>query len=150
MGFSIDYPDNWQVQQNEDTVTLIPPGGFADVPELGVAQAYGASISRFQPQGSRQTIWALVDATQELLDTMRETSPNVHVLRQTEMKLKGRSVLSTLLENDSPLQGQKERDLLVTTRQGNSVFSLIFIAPEPSFGAYKPTFDAMLQSLQLQ
>jgi hypothetical protein len=55
-----------------------------------------------------------------------------------------------LIETDSPLQGQKERDLLVTTRQSNSLFSLIFIAPESSFEAYKPTFDAMLQSLELQ
>ena len=66
------------------------------------------------------------------------------------MKLEGRAALFTLLETDSPLQGQKERDLLVTTRQSNSLFSLIFIAPESSFDAYQPTFDAMLQSLELQ
>jgi hypothetical protein len=55
-----------------------------------------------------------------------------------------------LLETDSPLQGQKEQDLLVTIRQGDSMLSLIFIAPKPSFDAYKPTFDAMLQSLELR
>lgn len=150
IGYSIAYPDNWQVQENEDAVTFIPPRGVVDVAECGASQAYGASISRFQPQTSTQTPGGLIDATQELLDTMRESDPNLRVLGQTAVQLKARSALSTSLENDSPLQGQKERDLLITTRQGNSVFSLIFIAPEPSFEAYKSTFDAMLQSLVLQ
>ncbi len=149
-GFSIDYPDNWQMQQNEDAVAFIPPGGIVEVAESGSAQAYGTSISRFQPQSSRQGNWGLVDATQELLDTMRLSNPNLRVIKQAGMKLEGRVALSTLLETDSPLQGQKERDLLVTTRQSNFLFSLIFIAPESLFDAYKPTFDAMLQSLELQ
>ncbi|MGD0010215.1 MAG: M48 family metallopeptidase [Terriglobia bacterium] len=149
-GFSIDYPDNWQVQQNEDAVALIPPGGIVEDAESGSAQAYGTSISRFQPQSSRQGNWGLVDATQELLDTMRLSNPNLLVIKQGGMKLEGRAAISTLLETDSPLQGQKERDLLVTTRQGDSLLSLIFTAPESLFDAYKPTFDAMLQSLELQ
>jgi len=149
-GFSIAYPDNWQVQQNEDAVALIPPGGIVDVVESGAAQAYGTSISRFQPQSSKQGNWGLVEATQELLDTVRQSNPNLRVIKQSGIRLRGRPALSTLLEADSPLQGQKERDLLVTTRQGNSILSLIFIAPESSFDAYKPTFDAMLESLELQ
>jgi hypothetical protein len=149
-GFSVAYPDNWQVQKDEDAVALIPPGGIADVAESGPAQAYGASISRFQPQSPRQGSWGLIDATQELLDTLRLSNPNLRVMEQRGLKLKGRPALSTLLEADSPLQGQKERDLLVTARQGNSVFSLMFIAPESAFDAYKSTFDAMLQSLELQ
>jgi len=149
-GFSIDYPDNWQVQQNEDALALIPLGGIVEAAESGSAQAYGTSISRFQPRTSRQGNWGLIDATQELLDTMRLSNPNLRVIKQGGMKLEGRAALSTLLETDSPLQGQKERDLLVTTRQSDSLLSLIFIAPESLFDAYKPTFDAILQSLELQ
>jgi Zn-dependent protease with chaperone function len=149
-GFSIDYPDNWQVQENEDGIVLIPLGGSVEVAESGSVQAYGASMSRFQPQSSRQGGWGLVDGTQELLDTMRLSTPYLRVINQVSIKLDGRAALSTLLETDSPLQGQKERDLLVTTRQSSSLFSLIFIAPESVFPAYKPAFDAMLQSLELQ
>ena len=149
-GYSIAYPDNWQVQQDEDAITMVPPRGVVDTAESGPAQAYGASISRFQPQRPSQPNWGLIDATQELLDTMRQSSASLRVLGQTAVKTKGRSALSTTLENDSPLPGQKERDLLITTRQGNYVFSLLFIAPESSFDAYKSAFDAMLQTLELQ
>jgi hypothetical protein len=138
------------VQQKEDAIALVPPGGIVEGAESGSAQAYGTSISRFQPPSSRQGNWGLIDATQELLDTMRLSNPNLRVIKQGGMKLEGRAALSTLLETDSPLQGQKERDLLVTTRQSDSLFSLIFIAPESLFDAYKPTFAAMLQSLELQ
>jgi Zn-dependent protease with chaperone function len=149
-GFSIDYPDNWRVQQNEDAVAFVPLGGIVEEAESGSAQAYGTSISRFQPQTSRQGNWGLVDATQELLDTMRLSNPNLRVIKQGGLKLAGRAAVSTLLETDSPLPGQKERDLLVTTRQGDSLFSVIFIAPESAFDAYRPTVAAMLESLELQ
>jgi predicted Zn-dependent protease len=149
-GFSIAYPENWRVQLNEDAIALVPPGGIVNVAESGTAQAYGASVSRFQPQNSGQGNWGLIAATQELVDTLRQANPGLKVIEQKAMNLKGRSALSTLFETDSPLQGQKERDLLVTTRQRDYLFSLIFISPESSFDAYKPTFLAMLQSLEIQ
>jgi len=148
-GFSIAYPDNWHVQRNEDSVALFPPGGIVNVAESGATQAYGASISRFQPQNSGQGNWRLIAATQELVDTLRQSNSNLRVIEQKAVNLKGRSALSTLFETDSPLQGQKERDLLVTTRQRDYLFSLIFISPESTFDAYKPTFLAMLQSLEV-
>ncbi len=149
-GISIVYPDNWRVERNEDAVVLVPPGGMVEVPETGAAQAYGMSISRFQPPGGREGAWGLVEATQEMLETLRSSNPNLRVIEQKAMNLKGRSALSTLLETDSPLPGQKERDQLVTTRQSGFLVSLIFIAPQSRFDAYKPTFDAMLQSLELR
>ena len=138
------------MQENEDTVALIPPGGIVNVAESGAAQAYGASISRFQPQSSAHGNWGLVEATQQVLDTMRESNPNLRVIKQSGIELQERPALSTWLGNDSPLQSQRERDLLVTARQNNMLFSLIFVVPEASWDAYKPTFDAMLQSLKLQ
>jgi Zn-dependent protease with chaperone function len=149
-GFSIAYPDNWQPQQSEDALSFFPPGGMVEVPDWGSTQAYGASLSRFQPQNASPGRWELVEATQELLDMMRTSNPGLRVMEQRGIKLKGRAALSTLLEADSPLAGQKERDLLVTTRQNDSVFSLILIAPESSFPSYRPTFDAMVKSLQVQ
>jgi Zn-dependent protease with chaperone function len=149
-GISIVYPDNWRVERNEDAVVLVPPGGMVEVPETGAAQAYGMTISRFQPPGGGEAAWGLVEATQVMLETLRSTDPNLRVIEQKAINLKGRSALSTLLETDSPLPGQKERDQLVTTRQSGFLVSLIFIAPQSRFDAYKPTFDAMLQSLEFR
>ncbi len=141
-GFVIAYPDNWEVQQSKDGVTLAPPGGV-----LSGAQAYGASLSNYVPP---QKNWGLIDATQQLLDSMRQSNPNLRVVKQTSLKIKGRAALSTLLENDSPLEGQKEADQLVTVRVRDGMLALIFVAPQSAAEAYRPTFDAMVRSLDLR
>jgi hypothetical protein len=148
-GFALKYPDNWEVQKSEGAVALFPTGAMVTGSEGGSAQAYGASISWYQPQSQSQGGWGLIDATQQLLDSLQQSNPNLRVATQSGIKLGDRPALSTLLENDSPLPGQKERDRLVTLRQRDSLLALIFIAPESSFDAYKPAFDAMLQSLEV-
>jgi Zn-dependent protease with chaperone function len=144
--FFLDYPDNWQLQRSEDSVELFPPGGMVTGAEGDTAQAYGAAVSLYSP---RQGNWGLVDATQELLESMRQSNPQIHVLQQTGMNLQGNPAVSTLLQNDSPLEGQKETDHLVTVRQGESVLTFIFIAPAGAFEAYAPTFDKIVQSIDL-
>jgi Zn-dependent protease with chaperone function len=147
-GFVIDYPDNWQVKKIEGAVALFPAGGFISGPEGDVNQAYGAYISRYQPQGPKG--WGLVDATQQLLDSWGESNPNLRVVKQSGVNVRGRPGLLTVVENDSPLEGQKETDRVLTLRQSDSLLALVFVAPQASFDAYKPTFDAMLQSLEIR
>jgi beta-barrel assembly-enhancing protease len=144
--FSLDYPDNWQAERGEDGVALFPPGGMVTGSEGETAQAYGASVSLYVPQ---QVNWGLIDATQELIESMRQSNPQVHVLQQTGMNLGGNPAVSTLLQNDSPIEGQRETDHLVTVRRGDSVLTFIFIAPLGAFENYAPTFDKMLQSIKL-
>lgn len=142
-GLAINYPENWQAQAGEDSLSLAPPGGIGDE-----GQAFGASISRHRPGLGGG--WGLVEATQQLLDSMRQSNPHLRVIGQTGMSLRGRPALSTLLENDSPLEGQKERDRLITVRDADSLLALVFIAPESFQKAYQSTFDSMLQSFELQ
>jgi len=144
--FTLDYPDNWQVQHDEDSVLLFPSGGLVTGGEGETAQAYGASISFYAP---KQSNWGLVDATQELIESMRQSNPQLHVLQQTGLNLRRNPALSTLLQNDSPIEGQRETDHLVTVRQGEAVLTFVFIAPSNAFESYAPTFDKMLQSIDL-
>jgi len=144
--FALDYPDNWQSQRSEDGVLLFPAGGMVTGVEGETSQAYGASISLFAPP---QANWGLVDATQDLLDSMRQSNPQLHVVQQTGMNLAGNPAVSTLLQNESPIEGQKETDHLVTVRHGDSVLTFVFIAPATAFESYAPTFDRILQSITL-
>jgi len=144
--FSLDYPDNWQVERGEDNIALFPPGGMVKGAEGETSQAYGAAVSLYSPQ---QANWGLVDATQELLASMQQSNPQMHVLQQTGMNLQGQPAISTLLQNDSPIEGERETDHLVTVREGDAVLTFVFIAPADTFASYAPTFDKMLQSIDL-
>ncbi|MGD0922994.1 MAG: M48 family metallopeptidase [Terriglobia bacterium] len=146
-GFAIAHPDNWEVQKGQEGVTLAPPGGVLTGPQGEWAQAYGASVSQYVPQKKG---WGLIDATQQLLDSLRQSNPNLRVVEQTGLNIKGQPALSTLLENDSPLQGQKETDRLVTVRGKDAMLAVILVAPQSAFQAYGPTFDAMVKSLELR
>ena len=148
--FAIAYPDNWQVERSEDSVALLPPGAIVTGPQGDTNQAYGVAISMYQPASQSSSSWGLVEATNQLLDSLRQSNPNLRVTEQKGFRLQGRPALSTLIEGDSPLEGQKEQDQLVTLRQGNSLLSMIFIAPASAVENYKPTFDRMLKSLELQ
>ncbi|MBI1941620.1 MAG: hypothetical protein HYS33_08960, partial [Acidobacteria bacterium] len=147
-GFTIAFPDNWKVQESEGGIVLAPAGGMVSGGEGDAAQAYGASISRYvPPRGERVN---LSQATRQLIDSLRNSNPNLRVVKQSRGRVKGRAALSTLLENDSPLQGQKETDHLVTVRGRDGVLAVVFIAPQSAFESYQPAFEAMLKSLEVR
>jgi Zn-dependent protease with chaperone function len=144
-GFVIAYPDNWELQKGQDGVTLAPPGGLLTGAQGEWAQAYGASITQYVPP---EKGWGLIDGTQQLIESLRQSNPNLRVVKQSSLKIKRQPALSTLLENDSPLEGQKETDHLVTLRAGNAMLAVMFVAPQSAVDAYRATFDAMLKSLE--
>jgi Peptidase family M48 len=148
-GYTIRYPDNWAVKEGDSMVTMAPKGGILSGGDGDSAQAYGASISKYQPDGQNTSNWGLVEATQQLIETMRQANPNLRVLGQTGKRLQAAPAFVTEIENDSPLQGQKERDWLITTRAGQSMLFVIFVAPESDYEAYRPSFEAMLESLKV-
>ena len=149
-GFSIDYPDNWQVYGSESEVKLAPAGGLLDIPEGEVAQAYGASITLYHPQAENGKDWELVGATQQLVGFMRQSNPNFSAAEQSGMRLRDRAARSTAFVNVSPVAGQKERGALVTIRSQDRLLALVFVSPEPEYDTYKPTFAAMLKTLVIQ
>ena len=147
-GFAISLPDNWKVQESEGGVIVAPAGGIVAGAEGDSAQAYGASISRFvPPRGQRMN---LSQATQQIIDSLRNSNPNLQIVKQSKGRVKGRAALSTLLDNDSPLQGQKETDHLVTVSGRDGILVLVFIAPQPAYDSYRPAFEAMLKSLEVR
>jgi Zn-dependent protease with chaperone function len=145
--FAISYPDNWQMQEDKDGLTVAPPGGILPDAQGASAQAYGASVHLHTPSKKG---WGLVDATQQLIETLRKSNPNLRVVEQSPMKVRGRAALCTRLENDSPVEGQKETDQLVTVRGRSALTVVLFIAPQSAFESYQPAFKAMLGSLELR
>jgi Zn-dependent protease with chaperone function len=143
--FAINFPDNWQTESNADGVVLAPPGGILSTPSGGSAQAYGAQVFRHSPRG-----WNLREATGEILEALRKSNPNLRVVSQTTTRVSGRAALSTVLENDSPLGGQKETDHLITVGAREGVLAIVFIAPQSALESYRPTFTAMLRSLEVR
>jgi len=141
--FQIAYPENWQVfGDSQASVTIGPRAGVAEN-----AVAYGVVINGFRPRSN-----TLDQATEELTESLLQSNPGMRVSgRPRRITVNGRAAESVNLTGNSPLQGQSERDLLVTVPRGNnSILFLIFIAPERDFDRLSPAFEQMLGSLQVR
>ena len=143
--FQISYPDNWQAAGDANSAVTIAPSA-------GVAQnaiAYGVIINGVRPQSGRDS---LDQATQDLLSSLQQSNPGLRVASNPQdIQLNGAPGKSVYLTGTSPLQGQRERDWLVTLqRRDDTVLYLVFIAPERDFQRLTPTFEQMLRSLRIK
>ncbi len=145
-GLVIYYPDNWQVAGDANMTIIGPPSAST---QNGIA--YGAIVGN-QPGGGG----SLDDATQKLAQGMAQDNPGMKI--SSEMKnidvngTQGRSLelsgKSPLLLNGEPLP---ERDWLVTfPRPQGGLAYVVFVSPERDFNQLHPTYQKMLNSLQLQ
>lgn len=145
--FTISYPENWPVMQGNGSVTIAPQAGAS-----GGAVAYGAIVGQTTDQNTRN----LDQATENLIQNLQQSNPGLRAsgnVSRTEVN--GLEARSTYLSGNSPIQknGQPlpERDWLVTVARGQGgLLYLVFISPEPDFSRLQPTFEKMLNSMQVQ
>jgi len=146
----IDYPENWQVMKPKrqgQFVTIAPQAGIT---ANGVG--YGVFLNGIAlPKGERLSI---DDVTRQLVQSMQQSNglqPLGEAQPITVGPIQGRSVS---LQSTSPFlaangQPQEERDWLVTVPQPDgSVIFMVFVAPQSDFDRFRPTYEAMLHSLE--
>ena len=148
----MQHPDNWTVtlpQQQGQFVTIAPKAG---VTEAGVG--YGVLVNGLAAQQVQGM--GIDDVTSKLAEKLAGDTglqPAGSMQKTTAGGVEGRSVA---LKSTSPFPGakgeqQNERDWLVTVPQRDgSVIFMIFITPEAQAAQFKPTFDAMLKSIQFR
>jgi hypothetical protein len=142
-GFSFKYPDNWKKLGGDNSGAAFgPEGGVVNSNGQG-AMAYGISVATAPSESG-----SLESATQQIADGLRQSNPNMKVMRQPQsVKLNGEAALSTYFSNDSPIGGQ-ETDWLITVQHNGSLIYFVCTAPQGQFDAYHKTFGAILDSVR--
>jgi hypothetical protein len=151
VAYAIRYPENWQIDGNahSTSVTIYPEGGSANG-----TLAYGMMVSGFQPKrsGSKELDAALrelmADIEQANPDLQIANSPLAFTLHNRQARKLDWFGKSAVQENGQPL---RERVRLVALMgRSNVILYLAFVAPDPDFEALWPTFERMLDSLQVR
>jgi hypothetical protein len=152
------YPDNWRVSEEADTISVVPDGGF-----VSGSMAYGMTIgvfdarnsgyygrNSFSSPGVRNDNSSLANATDQLVQFMQQSNPNMHVVRNSQRtRVDGMQAMVLELVNDSPVGGM-ETDRLVTVFQPNGLLRyFIGVAPDNEFGRYQNAFDQIVSSVRL-
>jgi Zn-dependent protease with chaperone function len=146
--YSLKYPDNWGQSGDNGNASFAPPGGVVQGGDGQGALAYGMVVSVTPLQGSNDSN-ALANATQQLIQSLQKSNPNMRVVREASaVKLNGQPGLSTYLSNDSPAGGQ-ETDWLITIVQPQGLLSFLSVAPQAAYSDYDKTFSAILDSVRL-
>lgn len=148
--YQISYPENWQVFGDQNSnVTIAPKSGVSQN-----AIAVGLMIANYQPEQSGESIDT---ATHELLASLRQSNPDLKQIGHAEtIRANGVAGRSVDMIGSSPIrdaQGKalEERDWVVTMpRRDGTVLYMVFISPDKDFETIRPTFEAMLRTLQLK
>jgi peptidase M48-like protein len=152
------YPDNWRVSDQGDSISIAPEGGFATG-----SLAYGMTIAtfdarggRFYPRnsfavpGNRADNTTLASATDQLVEYLQQSNPNMRIVRSNEhRRVDGLQAMVMELTNNSPVGGT-ESDWLVTVLQPNGLLRyFIGVSPQRDFNRYQPAFDEVVASARL-
>jgi len=155
--FEFRYPDNWRVTEAGETVTIAPNGGM-----VSGSMAYGMTISTFQPRsrgfspqnsfalpGQRSTgITTLSTATDQLIDDLRLSNPNMRVVRTDQKRMDNEPALMTELSNDSPIGGREVNRLFTALRSNGLLYYFLGVAPQRDANRYAPVFDQIINSVR--
>ncbi len=146
----IRYPDNWEVGQQGDSFTIVPPGGIIQDSRGNQSWAYGIIVSLYEPHTDRYGQVTLEAATDQLVQELQRSNPRLRIARRHErVRIAGQSGLSTYLTNDSPVGG-REYNWLVTVMRQEGVLYFLCIAPENEFDSYERSFQTMLESVRFR
>jgi hypothetical protein len=165
--FDIQYPDNWRVENTSISVMLAREGGV-----VRGALAFGMLIDTFQPQsqnifgrgglglggrnslsfpGGGQDIFAtttISTATDQLLDELRRSNPNMRAIRRSPKRVDGFEALTVELNNDSPLGGTEVNSLTTVLHSNGLLYYFLGVAPQSNYNQYSPAFDRMIDSIR--
>lgn len=143
-------PENWEVMAPKNqgqSVTIAPREG---VVHSGVG--YGVVINAVSLKNQQSTIDEATDAIVRSIEGSSGDTRAAGPVSDVQVAgVRGRTVhlRSTSDFPDANGQPQNERDQLVTIpRPGGTIIYIVFIAPEPDYPQFSPTFEKMLQSIQ--
>ena len=145
--FTINYPDNWKVNGDQNTTIIAPPSGAT---ETGIA--YGVVLGSRPEMGGT----SLDEATQQLAQGLLQDNAGMKIAGQVKnIEVNGMQGRSLELQGNSPIQENgkplPERDLLITVprAQGGLVY-VVLISTERDYDKLHPTYQKMLDGLQVK
>ncbi len=140
---SFQYPDNWEIHEDSQSgeVVITTPAGV-----IGNGIGYGMLSNILQ---IKQSGGDLGSYTNDLIKEFQQRDSNIRQAGQgRRFNLNGVEAMAIRLESQSPFQGTKEVDILVTAVRPKGLFYMMLIAPERELNNAQPVFDAIIQSIR--
>jgi hypothetical protein len=142
--FRVSVPSNWREHSASSAVTFAPDGAIGQVNGQGVfTHGVEIGVARNAPDD-------LEDATDELIDSLRQNNPGMsRPSPQWPTNIDRIPAVQTTLENESDITNRTEVIRITTTLlDDGSLFYFIAVAPEDELRVYDPVFQRVLNSIR--
>jgi hypothetical protein len=142
--FRVSIPSNWrQLGGDQNSATYAPEGAYGS---QGIT--HGVMFGT-----DREQYTDLQRASQQYISDLLQAQGNSYLRQQSGLArttIAGRNAFRTTLSGRSPITGRVENVFIVTTMlRSGDIFYMAEVAPSDEWSTYRPAFDNIIRSLQL-
>ena len=149
--YRLGYPDGWQVTRTGPNGAIIAPADGVQPSRNGDDVARGVMFDLFDIALPERSL-TLEQATNRLIVFLRQRNQSLRVVpgAQTQMLVSDDPGIRTVIIEKANASNSSEVVWVVTRLYYQSLFYMVFVAPEDEFAAYQPTFEQMIRSVRLR
>src|SRR5262249_12120547 len=112
---------------------------------------YGMLISTFEPDYHGQGRISLAEATDQLLNDLQRSNPNMRITRGHEsIRSGGQQGYLTEASNQSPAGGRETDWIITTFAPDGSFYYFVGVAPQNEFNQYSGAFEDVIDSVRFR
>jgi Zn-dependent protease with chaperone function len=149
--YGLSYPEEWQVTRTGPHGAMIAPADGVQSSRVGDDLTRGVMFDLFAVPVTDRAL-TLEQATNRLIIFLRQRNQSLRIVPGAQMQtlVSDDQGLRTVLIGRSDATGQSEVAWVVTRLYFQSLFYMVFVAPEDEFPSYQPVFEQMIRSVRFR
>lgn len=150
--YRLGYPAGWQVTRTGANGAIIAPADGVQTVRLGDDITHGVMFDLFDLSIANRAL-TLEEATNRLIVFLRQRNQSLRIVPGAQMPalISDEPGLRTVMIGESQQAKTSSEVVWVVTRvYYQSLFYMVFVAPEDEFPAYQPIFEQIIRSVRLR
>ena len=149
--YRLGYPDGWQVARTGTNGAIIAPIDGVQSSRNGDDVTHGVMFDLFDVAVPDRSL-TLEQATNRLIVFLRQRNQSLRIVpgAQTQTLISDEPGVRTVMIGKGNSSNSSEVVWVVTRLYYQSLFYMVFVAPEDEFATYQPTFEQMIRSVRLR
>jgi predicted Zn-dependent protease len=149
--YRLGYPTGWQVNRTGPNGAIIAPSDGVQSSRAGDDVTHGVMMDLFDLSVADHAL-TLEQATNRLIVYLRQNNQSLRIVpgAQRQTLISDEPGLRTVMLGKSGSSNSAEVVWVVTRLYYQSLFYMVFVAPEDEFPSYEPIFEQMIRSAQLR
>jgi predicted Zn-dependent protease len=149
--YRLGYPDGWVVSRTGTNGAIIAPADGVQSSRNGDNVTHGVMFDLFDIAVPDRSL-TLEQATNRLIVYLRQRNQSLRIVpgAQTQMLVSDEPGVRTVMIGKDESSTSSEVVWVVTRTYYQSLFYMVFVAPEDDFAMYQPVFEQMIRSVRLR